>query len=73
MEKYHSIEAANGLLVTPGSYSSLAEAIIELIENPNVVRRVAERARETILQRHSYGAVGKNLLEIYRHVLNHPN
>lgn len=60
----------NGLLVKPGCPQSLVEAITDLIENPSLAHDLAERARGTIVQKHSYASVGKNLNEIYMNVLN---
>jgi glycosyltransferase involved in cell wall biosynthesis len=63
----------NALLVEPGNPHVLAQAIVKLLENPHESRRLARKARETIIQKYAYEAVAKNLLKIYNCVLSHPN
>jgi len=63
----------NALLAEPGNPQILAQAIVELIQNPRESRRIARKARETIIQKYAYEAVAKNLLKIYNFVLDHQN
>jgi glycosyltransferase involved in cell wall biosynthesis len=63
----------NALLAEPGNPQILAQAIVELIQNSSESRRIARKARETIIQKYAYEAVAKNLLKIYNFVLDHQN
>ena len=60
----------NAVLTKPRDPEILAEAIIELLENPYKSIKIAQRARETIVQDYSYKVVGKKLLKIYDFVLD---
>lgn len=63
----------NALLVEPGNPHIIAQAIIELLQNPRESRRIARKARETIIQTYAYETVAKNFLKIYTTVLDHKN
>ena len=63
----------NALLVEPGNPHILAQAIVELLQNPRESLRIARKARETIIQKYAYETVAKNLLKIYTSVLDHQN
>ena len=60
----------NAVLTGPRNPEILAEAIIELIENPRKSIEIAKRARETIVKDYSYRVVGKKLTKIYDFVLD---
>ena len=60
----------NALVIRPENPEILAEAIIELLENPRDSLEMGKRAHETIVQNYSYEVVGKKLLEIYDFVLD---
>jgi glycosyltransferase involved in cell wall biosynthesis len=63
----------NALLVEPRNPHILAQAIVELLQNPRESRRIAGKARETIVQKYAYETVAKNLLKIYTSILDHQN
>lgn len=58
----------NAVVIKPKNPKVLAEAVIELIENPRDSFKMAKRARETIVQNYSYEIVGKKLLKIYNFI-----
>lgn len=60
----------NGILTKPKNPSILANAIIELLENPRESREIGEEARKTIVQNYSYEIVGARLSKIYGLILN---
>lgn len=60
----------NAVVIKPKNPEILAEAIIELIENPRGCSKMAKKARETIVQNYSYEVVGKKLLKIYDFILD---
>ena len=43
----------NGLLVEPGNERALADAVLRLLENPSLARRLAHRALADIRERHT--------------------
>ena len=59
----------NALLATPGNASSLANAIVEILENSKLALKLARKARETVVSNYSYQTVGKNLLSVYNSIL----
>jgi len=63
----------NALLARFGDPLDLAEAIIQLLQNPRKSRKLGENARETVVQNYSYEVVGKNLSKIYQLVLDCQN
>jgi glycosyltransferase involved in cell wall biosynthesis len=46
----------NGLLVTPKNVDELAEAMLRLIEHPNLAHQLAETARREAVVRYSHTA-----------------
>lgn len=58
-----------GLLVPPEDPRSLAEAIVQLLENPNLRARLAAQARQEALSRFSADVMCRKMLRVYRHVL----
>ena len=61
------------LLAKPNNAISLSEAILELLHNPDEASKIGQQARQKIVQKYSYDAVGKNLLKVYNSVLNEKN
>jgi glycosyltransferase involved in cell wall biosynthesis len=58
-----------GRLVPPGDVDELAEAICELLKNPDEARALGERARARCLELYSMQRVGERLREVVNHVL----
>jgi alpha-maltose-1-phosphate synthase len=58
-----------GLLVEPGDVTGLAQAMINLIENPAERARLGENARRQALERHSWQEYIERLEQIYLSVL----
>ena len=59
----------NAILTEPNSTVSLANHMVELLENPKTTRKIGRKARSTIIQKYSYEIFGKRLLKIYDSVL----
>jgi len=57
------------LLVQPGDISAMAEAIQNLLEHPEIRRRLAENLHEHVSRNYSKQAVMTNLVDIYQTLL----
>jgi glycosyltransferase involved in cell wall biosynthesis len=58
----------NGLLIPPADATAMGEAILRLARSAELRRRLGEAARET-MKRHTWERAGRQLEELYRHVL----
>jgi glycosyltransferase involved in cell wall biosynthesis len=56
----------NGLLVSPGCESGLADALAMLSENEELRRRIGSGARQTVLSRHTLAHQATQLAQIYQ-------
>ena len=63
----------NAIFTEPQNPVNLAQAIIELLQDQPKARRIARKARKTIVEKYAYEPVAKNLSEIYNFVLSHSN
>jgi glycosyltransferase involved in cell wall biosynthesis len=63
------VDGANGLLVDSANIPDLSDAILALLGNPFLRRRLAKSAQECIAQRFSAEAMARNYLTLYRQVL----
>jgi len=59
-----------GLLVPPGDVDKLAEAIIRIMEDQELARRLGQQAREFIHQNFSSVVMADKTLAMYEHVLS---
>jgi glycosyltransferase involved in cell wall biosynthesis len=59
----------NGLLVPPRDVASLAKAIIQLLENPDEMRRMGARSRQIAIEEFSEDKVISETLEVYTKAL----
>lgn len=59
-------EAQCGLLVEPGNSKSLGEAIITLLENPEMSRTMGERGRQAYEERFNWSVEEPKLLQMYQ-------
>ncbi len=59
----------DGVLVPPESPEALATAIVSLLSNPELRRRLGERARTTVRQRFNRQAICAQTVEAYRSLL----
>jgi glycosyltransferase involved in cell wall biosynthesis len=56
----------SALLVEPGDCEAMTNAIAALLNDGDLARRLAARAREIVLERHAPEARARRLVEIYR-------
>jgi glycosyltransferase involved in cell wall biosynthesis len=59
----------NGLLVRPGDVAQLAEAILDLLNNPDERQRLGHNARRQAVEQHSWAAYIRRLESLYQTVL----
>jgi phosphatidylinositol alpha-mannosyltransferase len=57
-----------GLLVPPGDSAALAEAVVTLLEDEELRRRLGAAAR-AVAERYSWGSIAERLAEVYRLVV----
>jgi glycosyltransferase involved in cell wall biosynthesis len=55
----------NGLLVSPGEHSALADALLQPLRDPTLAGRLGQAARQTILDRYSMDAVADRYVKLY--------
>jgi len=58
----------NGLLVEPGDYQGLAEALLKLLRDPVLVLRLGHAARETIEKHYSLEHITDIYVELYQRI-----
>ena len=56
-------EGRNGWLVEPGDIAGIADALIELVNDPSMARRFGQRSFQIFQERYSWDAVGKKFRE----------
>lgn len=59
---------AGGSLVTPRNPQSIANAVIEILENPRNARLMGKRGRELVERKYDWKVVAKQILEVYASV-----
>jgi glycosyltransferase involved in cell wall biosynthesis len=59
----------NGLLVRPGDVAQLAEAILDLLNDPGERQRLGHNARRQAVEQHSWAAYIRRLESLYQTVL----
>jgi glycosyltransferase involved in cell wall biosynthesis len=58
-----------GLLVKPGDAMDLANAIRQLLSNPELIHEYGRRARQAVLRRYNTNAEVHKLVSLYQEVL----
>jgi N-acetyllactosaminide 3-alpha-galactosyltransferase len=62
------IVGVGGLLVTPRDPQSIANAVIEILENPKKARLMGKRGRKLVEEKYDWKVVAKQILEVYENV-----
>jgi N-acetyllactosaminide 3-alpha-galactosyltransferase len=57
-----------GLLVTPRDPHSIANAVVEMLENPKKARLMGKRGRKLVEEKYDWKVVAKQILEVYANV-----
>ncbi len=63
------VDAQTGLLLEPGDVSALAQAILRLLENPDMACQLGENGRAHVARHFSAEVMAKSYIEMYEHVL----
>jgi glycosyltransferase involved in cell wall biosynthesis len=58
----------NGLLIPPEDPRALAEALLELLRDPDRSRRLGIAGRRLVEQEHTLERMGEKVLDVYRRV-----
>jgi glycosyltransferase involved in cell wall biosynthesis len=66
-------DGVNGLLVSPGDPQGLADAIIQILENPELAARFREAGLKTVRDRFSWDKISDQFIEVYQEVLHESN
>jgi len=59
-----------GLLVTPRDPSSLANAILEILENPTNARSMGKNGRTRVEQKYDWKIIAQDILDLYANVVD---
>ena len=59
-------DGVNGYLVSPSNMKELSLKVIELLNNPDVLKEMGESARNTIADHYSWGSIADRTLDIYQ-------
>jgi glycosyltransferase involved in cell wall biosynthesis len=59
----------NGLLVEPEKPIQMARALRQIIEDPDLARRLGQEARATVVRSFQLDTIARQCLELYRHLL----
>ena len=57
-------DGKNGLLVRPGEVAALADALVELAENPHLRRQLGEAARAKIAHAYTWERTARRVLSL---------
>ena len=63
------VEGETGFLVPPGDAGALAEAIVRLLEDPDLGRRLGEGGRARAMERFSWDVIADRTLALHRRLL----
>ena len=65
-------DGETGLIVPNGDVERLAEAILYLLRNPDVGRRLGQAGQQVVVERFDFGVLAQRLEEFYQGVLDRP-
>ena len=61
----------NGLLFTPGSSRQLAQSLVHLLKNPQLMDKLGKAARKSIEEKYAPQIIAKATLQVYESLLKH--
>ena len=61
-------DGENGFLVDEGDYAALAERILDLLEQPDLIRAFSEQARDHVTRRYDAARLIEEQIDAYREV-----
>lgn len=66
-------DEVNGFLITPGDYISLANKIVELVENPKLREIISQNNQEKVRNKYDWKIVANNISNVYNELLEYRN
>ena len=60
----------NGLLIQPNNEFELAEAIINLLENPILCKNLSDNARKSVIKKHDIKIISFKLENLYKGLIH---
>ena len=60
----------NGILIRPGSVRDIAKAIVFLLDNPSIRKKMGNKARKTVEEKFSWKLAAKKTSSIYHYTVN---
>jgi glycosyltransferase involved in cell wall biosynthesis len=63
------VDGVEGIIITPGNVDQLAEAILHLYQNPDLVARMSTAARERVVENFTWDHFRSRLLEGYERAM----
>ncbi len=64
------VEGETGLLVPPGDADALAEAIVRVLADPDLTRRLSEAGRARAVERYSWDVIADATVALHRRLLD---
>ena len=62
-------DGVNGYLVSPSNIKELSFRVIELLSNPDVLKKMGKSARNTIADNYSWGSVADRTIDVYQQAM----
>lgn len=62
-------DGMNGIIFKSEDHSNLAEKIINVIQQPSLLRRIANSGYQTVLHNHNWNLIGQQTTNLYKSVL----
>jgi glycosyltransferase involved in cell wall biosynthesis len=63
-------DGIDGLIVPNGEVEQMAQAVITLLKNPGLRRRLGQNAKRTVAKNYDWDVLSKNIEHIYKHLLS---
>ncbi len=58
-----------GLIVEPGNPKKLSDAIITLLDDENLRKKLGKKGRKRVEEKYSWDIVGKNIINVYKEIM----
>ncbi|HOJ97885.1 MAG TPA: glycosyltransferase family 4 protein, partial [Methanospirillum sp.] len=65
-------DGVNGLLVPPGDPKALADAIIKILNHPQMAEKFIREGLKTVHERFSWDKISDQFIKLYQEVLHEP-
>lgn len=58
-----------GIIVKPRNSDTLAEAIVKILKNPKLARKMGENGRKLVEDKYNWKIISNKIIKIYRELL----